>query len=260
VKLAGWLADPLQFVALARSTLMPLYQRLKPAIRSPIWHDTVVEEYFVFQITPEGTNAQDWMSQHRSWLGNVLRLEEQKLSDDEITDALRLKLSYTPDDLFLPDWGAAILRDHDCEETLQAIEFANLQLLELRHIDDRLDEFLLETEKHINSKSRRVFTWHGPSATQRLLGEMNMEAATLFERSTNALKLVGDTYLARVYRLLAERFRLSTWETGIQRKLDTIEGIYEVVTDQAEAARSTALELIVIALIAVEVVMAFVRH
>lgn len=260
VKLAGWLADPLQIVAIARSSLIPLYQRLKPAIRTPVWHDTVVEEYFVFQITPEPRTAKDWLQDQSAWLGNVLRLEEQKLSEDEIADALRLKLSYTPDDLFLPDWGAAILRDHDCEETLQAIEFANLQLLELRHIDDRLDAILGEAEKQVNIKNRRYFAWHGPTQAQRLLGEMSVEAATLFERSTNALKLVGDTYLARVYRLLAERFRLSTWEAGIQRKLDTVDGIYEVVTDQAEAARSTALELIIIALIAFEVVMAFVRH
>lgn len=260
VKLAGWLADPLQIVAVARSALMPLYQRLTPAIRSPSWHDTMVEEYFVFQISPGTGNSKDWLGTNNSWLGNVLRLEHQPLSDDETADALRLRLSYSPDDLVIPDWGATILRDQDCEETLQAIEFANLQLLELRHIDDRLDTILLETEKIFAKGAHRILPWQGPSQKQKLLGEISVEASTLFERSTNALKLVGDTYLARVYRLLAERFRLSTWEAGIQRKLDTLEGIYEVVTDRAEAARSTALELIVITLIAVELILAFVRH
>ncbi|MFT3878536.1 MAG: hypothetical protein QM703_02615 [Gemmatales bacterium] len=260
VKLADWLADPLQIVAVARSALMPLYQRLKPAIRSPSWHDTMVEEYFVFQMTQATGSAKDWLSTNNTWLGNVLRLEHEPLSEDETADALRLRLSYSPEDVFVPDSGAAILRDHDCEETLQAIEFANLQLLELRHIDDRLDGILIETEKIFAKGSPRILPWHGPSQKQKLLGEMSVEASTLFERSTNALKLVGDTYLARVYRLLAERFRLSTWETGIQRKLDTLEGIYEVVTDRAEASRSTVLELIVITLIAVELILAFVKH
>lgn len=259
VKLAGWLADPMQIVAMARSALMPLFQRLRPAIRSPLWHETMVEEYFVFQLQSGTIPAREWLAQHERLLGNVLRLENEHLSEDETADALRLRLSYSPEDLFIPDWGAAVLRDHDCEETLQTIEFANLQLLELRHIDDRLDRILVDTEKHL-AERRSVFSWHGPTQTQKLLGEISVEAGTLFERSTNALKLVGDTYLARVYRLLAERFRLSTWEAGIQRKLDTLEGIYEVVTDRAEAARSTALELIVIALIAVELVLAFVRH
>jgi len=260
VKLAGWLADPRHFVTTARLALMPLFEKLKPIIRSPVWNESIVEEYFVFQMTNGTGLAKDWLSHNSNWLGNVLRLEHDPLSEDETADALRLRLSYSPEDLFVPDWGAAILRDHDCEETLQAIEFANLQLLEMRHIDDRLDTVLMETEKIFAERRSQVVSWHGPTKTQKLLGEMSVEASTLFERSTNALKLVGDTYLARVYRLLAERFRLSTWETGIQRKLDTLEGIYEVVTDRAEAARSTALELIVIALIAVELVLAFVRH
>lgn len=260
VRLAGWLADPAQVVSVARTALLPIFQRLKPAIREPLWLENIVEEYFVFQMTPGACSGKDWLQQNNDWLGNVLRLESHTLSEEEIGEAQRLKISYTPEDLFLPDWGAAVLIDNDCEETLQVIEFANLQLLELRHIDDRLDALLVEAEKQISAKNRRYFAWHGPTQTQRLLGEISMEAATLFERSTNALKLVGDTYLARVYRLLAERFRLSTWEAGIQRKLDTVEGIYEIVTDQAEAARSTALEIIIIVLIAVEVVFAFVRH
>lgn len=260
VKLAGSLADPLQIVAVARAALTPLCQRLQPAIRTPVWNDAVVEEYFVFQFVSNQVPAKTWLAEQGNWLGNVLRLEAGPISEDESAEALRLKLTYAPDDLFLPDWGAAILLDDDCEETLQVIEFANMQLLELRHIDDRLDAILLETEKTFTSANRGWFAWHGPSRSQRLLGEMSVEASTLFERSTNAIKLVGDTYLARVYRLLADRFRLTTWETGIQRKLDTLEGIYEVVTDQAEAARSVALELIVIVLIAVEVVLGLIRH
>src|SRR5438094_777694 len=65
-----------------------------------------------------------------AWLAGLLRLESGTLSDEEIAEAMRLHLSYSPDDLFLPDWAAAVLLDHDCNETLQAIEFANLQLLE----------------------------------------------------------------------------------------------------------------------------------
>jgi hypothetical protein len=256
--LSGWLAEPVQVLAVARSTMEPLYRRLKPAIRDPQWRD-MVEEYFVFQFEPNEMLATAWFQENTSWLGNLLRLESRPLSEDEATDALRLRLSYSPDDLFLPDWGAAVVRDQDCEETLQTIEFANLLLLELRHIDDRLDDFVLRTERLVTRRGRRL-PWFGTTPEQRQLGEMNIEAATLFERSTNALKLVGDTYLARVYRLLADRFRLGTWETGIRRKLDTLEGIYQIVTDRAEAARSATLELIIILLILVEIVMGLWKH
>jgi hypothetical protein len=261
VRLAGWLAEPVQLLGLARKTLAPLYERIKAAIRNPKWHETMVEEYFVFQFTEQSENVLHWQQSNLPWLANVLCLESSPLSDDETNDALRLRLSYTPQDLFFPHWGAAVLLDEDCEETLQAIEFANLQLLELRHVDDQLDDVLLQAEKMMNSlESRRLPHWHGPSDEQRRLGEMRADAATLFERSTNALKLIGDPYLARVFRLLTDRFRLASWEAAIQRKLEAVEGIYQVVSDQAERARSTALELIVITLIAVEIVLALVRH
>jgi uncharacterized Rmd1/YagE family protein len=94
----------------------------------------------------------------------------------------------------------------------------------------------------------------------RQLGELKVEANALFERTGNVLKLVGDSYLARVYRLVDTRFHLDAWEKNIQRKLEVAEGVYQVVADQASSFRGEFLELIVVLLIALEIVMAFVRH
>ena len=51
-------------------------------------------------------------------------------------------------------WGAAALVDSDCDETLQAIEFANLQLLEFRHIDNRLDDRLASAARLLHPPGR----------------------------------------------------------------------------------------------------------
>ena len=63
----------------------------------------------------------------------------------------------------MPDWAAAVLIDQDCEETLQAIEFANLQLLEFRHIDHRLDDRVTAAQRFVASLTRSVLpfwrTW-----------------------------------------------------------------------------------------------------
>ena len=64
------------------------------------------------------------------------------LSPDEVREATRLSLSYTPSDLVVLDWAAGVVADLECADTLQVIEFANVQLLEFRHIDDRLDDRL----------------------------------------------------------------------------------------------------------------------
>jgi hypothetical protein len=262
-QLAGWLADPHPVVRAARIALQPLHGKLLPAIQDPLWQDDLSEEYFVFQLVPgpSSPSPEQLLRPQSAWLAGLLRLEAGSLSDEEITEALRLHISYSPGDLLVPDWASAVLLDRDCEETLQTIEFANLQLLEFRHIDNRLDANLAAAYRMIHSvvHSRLPF-WHRPARSLRVLGELRVEANGLFERTGNVLKLVGDQYLARVYRLLSIRFHLEEWEQSIQRKLDVAEGVYRVVSDQSDTYRTEFLEVVVIFLILLEVVLALVRH
>jgi uncharacterized Rmd1/YagE family protein len=74
----------------------------------------------------------------------------------------------------------------------------------------------------------------------------------------NALKLLGDQYLARVYRLVSQRFHLAEWDASILRKLQTLESIYEKLADQATSHRMEVLEWIIIILIAVSILLPFV--
>jgi uncharacterized Rmd1/YagE family protein len=88
-----------------------------------------------------------------------------------------------------------------------------------------------------------------------------VEASNLFERTGNVLKLVGDQYLARLYNLLATRFHLREWERSIRGKLEVIERVYQVLSDQVEAFRGEVLEILVIILILIEILLAiFMRH
>jgi hypothetical protein len=98
--------------------------------------------------------------------------------------------------------------------------------------------------------------WRITARPLRLLGELKVEANELFERTGNVLKLVGDQYLARVYRLAGARFHLDAWERSILRKLEVAEGVYQVVADQGASFRMEFLEIIVILLILLEIVLA----
>ena len=85
-----------------------------------------------------------------------------------------------------------------------------------------------------------------------------MDNAVLFEGVNNALKLLGDQYLARVYRLVSDRFHLAEWDASILRKLQSLESIYQKLSDEAANRRTETLEWIVIVLIAVEILIPFV--
>jgi hypothetical protein len=264
--LAGHLADPAvssRVVEAARSALLPLYRKILPAIERPAWSESLWEEYFVFQLPPGRPLEPDTVRDQKGWLAGLVRLEDQPLSADEVAEAVRLSLSYGEHDLFVPDWAAAFLLDYELEadETLQTIEFANLQLLEYRHIDDRLDTILTRAYGLIHRAARRRLPWwKSHDAPLRVLGELKVEANGVFERTGNVLKLVGDQYLARIYRLLAARFHLREWQRSIERKLEVIEGTYKVIADQTAEIRTEFLELVVIGLILVEILLAIFRH
>jgi hypothetical protein len=259
-QLAACLAAPQTLVQTVRQAIEPLYRKLLPAIDSPSWSD-LTEEYIVFQLPPSPTAAELLHDAQASWLASLVRLESGPLSAEECVEALRLHLSYSPTDLFVADWPAAVLFDRDCEDTLQVIEFANLQLLEYRHIDDRLDDDLATTSRLLQ-KVRRTWLpfWRTHARRLRSLGELRVEASGLFERTVNVLKLVGDPYLARIYRLLAARFHLDQWEQSIQRKLETLEGAFRTLSDQAATYRAEFLEWVIIALILLEVVLTLTGH
>jgi hypothetical protein len=261
-QLAGALADPQSLVEIARKATTDLYQKLQPAIQDSAW-SPLGEEYFVFQIPPVDSlpPPQSLLDGQAGWLAGLVRLESDALSPSEIEAALQSRISYSPVDLLLAAWSAAVLIDRDCEETLQAIEFANLQLLEYRYIDNLLDERLAAAYSTIHRTVQRLLPfWRSHSRPLRQLGELRIEANNLFERTANALKMVGDQYLARVYRMIATRFHLNEWEQNIRASLDVVEGAYQVVSDQSATVRVELLEITVILLICLEIILALVRH
>jgi hypothetical protein len=261
-RLAGWLAEPRALVQAARTTLQPLHDKLLPAIQDPFWQDDLSEEYFVFHLVPgEMTSEGGLLSLCPDWLAGLVRLEGGRLSQEETKEALRMYIRYSPQDLFIPDWAAAVLVDEQCDETLQTIEFANLQLLEFRHIDNRLDDSLATVYRVIHTFVQKPLPiWRSPARALRVLGELRVEANGLFERTGNVLKLVGDQYLARVYRMVSTRFHLEQWEQSIQRKLDVTEGVYRVVSDQTDTHRAEFLEIVIVFLILVEILLTILRH
>jgi hypothetical protein len=261
-QLAVCLAESQPVIDAAREASADLFHQLQPAMQQPRW-SPLGEEYFVFEL-PSGDSLPPpatLVAEHADWLAGLIRLESEPLSSDEVAAALQSRISYSPADMLVADWSAAVLIDRDCEETLQTIEFANLQLLEYRHLDNLLDDRLAAAYSTLHRTVRSWLPfWRTQGRSLRYLGELRIDVNSLFERTGNALKLVGDQYLARVYRLVGGRFHLSDWEHSIRSSLDVVEGAYQVLSDQSASLRIELLEIIVIILIAAEIVMAMVRH
>jgi len=140
------------------------------------------------------------------------------------------------------------------------VDCLGLKLLEMRHLDQRLDRALARAYETLAQRTGKYPRMLGQySGSLRSIGELQVDNALLFENVNNTLKLLGDQYLARVYRLTNRRFHLDEWDASILRKLQTIESIYEKVATQATNRRMEILEWVIIILIALSILIELVR-
>lgn len=226
-------------------------------------HDSpFVEDYVIFHVESfaEPCDLEVFCTRQARTIGQILRAERQLLSPQEVDDALAARLSYGTNDVAIVDWNAALLVDREGDDIRAVLEFANVELLEMRYVDQKLDRAL---DQAYETLSRR--TWGLPrifrsySSDLRALAELQVDNAALFEGVNNTLKLIGDQYLARFYRMVSRRFHLDDWDASILRKLQTLESIYENISVQASNRRMEVLEWVIIFLIAFSILVELIR-
>jgi hypothetical protein len=238
----------------ARAAVEQLVRELGEAITRPELRATA-EDFVVFTVDPRSIAEPSVEALGATDLAALLRLEDGALSADSARDAVANPISYGPRDLVLVDWAAALVVDTEPAATLAVLEFANVQLVELKHLDAELDRGLDQVWAMLNDRS--LFSRFRLRANLRRLAELELEGAALFDSVSNALKLFGDQHLARVQRAASQRFRIDDWERSIARKLSTLASLSERLEARQSQYRSELLEWIIIALIAFEIVQAF---
>lgn len=234
-----------------------LIDQIGNAIKKPmVWDQS--EEYLIFIETT--SNRDDVRKKVQElikgeFLYQLLSLEDkEKLSSQMKAPIVESTIQYSDADLVAIDWDSSyVISENDAHDICDVIEFANIQLLELRYFDNLLDKKINHLFKEIMSASPGVFN----QSYQRL----NREASRLYldtlevvERVENSLKVIGDIYYARVYRIALNRLKINDWRSTIDRKLKSILDICEMNKAEIEGKRSVVLEIIIIVLIAIEVI------
>jgi hypothetical protein len=221
-------------------------------------HAPLIEDYFIIEIErfAETVDAETLLGEHFTELAGLLLGERKRLAATEAEEALRTRFSYHEDDLTIVQWDTAFV--YDRPESARAIEdileFANTQLLELRTYDALLDRELDGIYKIGSEKPARSLRGRREADQAESVRYLIVDVLELLDRSSNALKVVGDAYYARIYRSAAKRLGLAEWQRQIDTKLASVGDIYRFVSDQARSRRDEFLELIIIALIALELI------
>jgi hypothetical protein len=221
------------------------------------------EAYTVFCLeaplmTSEGmpVSAEHWLQSHRRRVASLLTQESNidNLSRQETEENTVQHLSYYRNDLVVIDWDAALLVDEkaDFDETLYIMELANLQLAELEAYDRILDESLERAYRDLLRNPIR-----SSRQVMRELKEIRIDLARFSDELSNITKFFGDYHLARIYKTIAARFHLPDWHRSIDEKLQTLDGLYEIIKHDQTNRWMLLLEATIVLLFIIDLVMLF---
>ena len=260
VALGASLYDNEALLADARSRVERLCRDTGDAIERPALSE-LTEDYAVYAVNDWGPDAPaDFAERHAGDLARLLQAERAALSPERVRQTLGARIGYTPGDLSIVDWNAAVLFDPDPDDILAVLTHANIELLEMRLLDHQLDAMLADAHNLMGHLTKRSTVWPGGRTGRDIqrFAELQTDSALLFEGVNNAIKLIGDQHLARVYTVASDRLNLPQWDTSVLRKLGVAESVYQKMSDTASTKRLEILEWIIILLILFSIIMPFI--
>ena len=236
----------------ALALLRPRVDRIRSAIVKP-YSEWLSEDYHVVIVTPGEVTAQDLLQHFGGEIAQIVRGEALPLSDSERQEVLQSSMSYYPSDLLVVGWTASFVYDSPAAAglTLQLLEYANTQLLELRHYDDLLSKVLAAV--YTSVEKRGFFhRWRLAREAERL-NTIRLDIIELTERLDNVIKFVSDMFYARVYRMASARVGVPDYRRLVEQKLQTAAALYQFMVDQFHQARGFLLEVLVIIILLIEI-------
>jgi hypothetical protein len=250
--------DETEIDRVARAKERELTRLLQPSVKKPgEW--MVAEDYaiYFFEQIDGVTTGSDLMK--KADLPALILGENDPLSDKARQGIVENTFQYAETDLAVIDWNSAVvLEPSGSRDISDVLEFALTHLLEVRYYDDLLDRRLSELYDEVETRRQRI--WRSQfGAISKYANTRFLEFSEFMERIDNSLKVVGDFYLAVIFRAAVRRFRIVDWEQNITRKINLLARVSDLLHGEINVYRSQLLEIIIILLILFEVISAIVK-
>ena len=207
------------------------------------------EEYSVYCISGYSGDPEVYLSRYGDKIAAFLKNERIALDEEEVRATLASYLKYGKDDITIVDWDGAFIFDSsgDFESNIELFEIANLQLLKSRILDYDLDERLEKTLRLVTTPKRLPVIRSGE--VRKVVKEI-IETRTLSILESEAvernIKLIGDWYSAKLYSLISKKFHLESWKAEIKEKLDTLEDVYTMATENFSVSYRATIEFVIL--------------
>lgn len=247
----------------ATELLHAALNRITPALVKP-FENWLREDYYIIQLREmlrEDGNplaAADLLTVHAQEIAQLVRGESVALSDAERQEVLQSSISYAPTDLLVVGWtGALVYGSSDgTAATIQLLEYANTQLLELRYYDSLLTGLLNDVYRSLERKGSLLMAWRLSQEASRV-NTIRLDVMELTEKVDNAIKFLSDMFYARLYGLIAAKVGVPDYRRLVDQKLRTAGELYRFMVDQFNQSRSFVLELAVVIILIIDLIFLF---
>lgn len=254
VELAADLEEGSEIDTIAQAEALEVAKLIEPALKRPTTWSTF-EDYVIYFLE----EFEDDVSAHnlveRADVAALMLAEDDTVLAKATRESMVENIyQYGDNDLALVEWNSAlVVEPNGIRDIPDILEFALTHLLEMRFYDDLLDKRLNALYDDVE-RSKRGFRLQAPfGKVYEEASSRYIEFSEFIEKVENSLKVVGDFYLATVYRAANRRFRLSDWQQNITRKMNLLAQVSSLLQGEVNMRRSHLMEITIIVLIAFEI-------
>jgi hypothetical protein len=256
IKIASWIENETDIDQIAILKAKDFQKEISSAI--PVTNNdwSLYEDYVTYFIQEfDGLNVPlSELNQQVDVAALILAETKENLSDGIKKNTLDNTYQYSKQDLVVVDWNSALVVEASGSMDVPlVIEFALNQLLEMRYYDDLLDEKLNNLYNNVVGGKKGIFSKQYAKFAEEA-GQIYIEISEIVENVENSFKVVGDFYLAQIFRASSKRFRFDDWVRSINEKLGNLAEVSKLLHSEVNESRNQIMEITIIALIAVEVV------
>jgi hypothetical protein len=173
-----------------------------------------------------------------------------ELDEEEVRITLGVSLKYGKDDITIVDWDGAFIFDAagDFQSDIELLQISNLQLLRSRILSDDLDKRLEKTLRLLRRPRRMpIFRSREVRKVLKEIIEIRTQSILETEIVEHNIKLIGDWYSARLYSLIAKKYHLDEWAKDIKDKLDMLEDVYTMASENFSISYRATIEFVILA-------------
>ena len=232
---------------------------VEPAVSMDHYDETKMEResYTAYCFADVGMSPSDFAVRNERNLTTLMTGEPYGalLHPSQIRKTMSNPFSYSENDVAIFDMDRCIIIDseRDYEDVLLICELANYQFLELRTLDRLLDRWLDDAEDEVRLFQHK----HGKKGKRKQraaplqkkfagLQALRLDALFILENLENSAKIIGDYFLGSVYEHLCGIFNTTGWNRSVERRLDALQNIYEIVKGDKTERTMLFLEVVFI--------------